>query len=384
MADERGPGAVDPGRELETLRQQIDEIDVGLVRLLAERRRVVERVASLKRANNLPIYHPAREEDLISLRREQARHEGLDPDMVEELFRRVVRSSRVSQSETLSGHGVRAGAVVLIVGGRGSMGRCLNRWFRGAGYQVRVLDRDGWERVADLARGADLALLSVPIDVTKEVARHLGPHLPETCVLADITSVKVEPLEAMLQAHGGPVLGLHPMFGPTTTTLDKQIVVATPGRDGPGCRWVLDQLAAWGAVIVPATAQEHDEAMAVVQALRHFATFAFGQFLFRQGVDLQRTLEFSAPIYRLEMGMVGRLFAQDPALYAEIIFATPERRALLQRYAESIAENARLLAADDREGFRAEFRKVAEWFGPFGDQAIRESTYLIDKLVERF
>ena len=109
MADERGPGAVDPGQELETLRQQIDEIDVGLVRLLAERSRVVERVASLKRANNLPIYHPAREEDLISLRREQARHEGLDPDMVEELFRRVVRSSRVSQSETLSGHGVRAG-----------------------------------------------------------------------------------------------------------------------------------------------------------------------------------------------------------------------------------------------------------------------------------
>jgi len=27
---------------------------------------------------------------------------------------------------------------------------------------------------------------------------------------------------------------------------------------------------------------------------------------------------------------------------------------------------------------------VAQWFGPFSDQAMRESTFLIDKLIERF
>ena len=37
-----------------------------------------------------------------------------------------------------------------------------------------------------------------------------------------------------------------------------------------------------------------------------------------------------------------------------------------------------------KEGFRREFERVAQWFGPFSDQAIRERTYLIDKLVERF
>ena len=34
--------------------------------------------------------------------------------------------------------------------------------------------------------------------------------------------------------------------------------------------------------------------------------------------------------------------------------------------------------------FQEEFQKIAEWFGPFGEQAMRESSFLIDKLIERF
>ena len=330
------------------------------------------------------MYHPAREEDLISRRRAQGLGVGLDPDLVEDIFRRVMRGSRQTQGATLASHGVRPGARVLVVGGAGAMGGCLTRWFGEAGYRVAVLDRDDWGRVGPLCEGVELAILSVPIEATAVVAARLAPHLPARCVLADVTSIKSGPLAAMLAAHPGPVLGLHPMFGPTTTSLDKQIVVATPGREQPACQWLLDQLAAWGAVIVTANAADHDETMGFVQALRHFASFAFGQYLYRKGVDLQRTLDFSAPIYRLELGMVGRLFAQDPGLYAEIIFATPQRRTLLREYIESMAENLRMIEEGDRDTFVAEFGRIAEWFGPFSDQAIRESSYLIDKLVERF
>jgi chorismate mutase/prephenate dehydrogenase len=38
----------------------------------------------------------------------------------------------------------------------------------------------------------------------------------------------------------------------------------------------------------------------------------------------------------------------------------------------------------EKDVFTREFRKVAEWFGPFGEQALRESSFLIDKLIERF
>ena len=188
----------------------------------------------------------------------------------------------------------------------------------------------------------------------------------------------------MLDVHDGPVIGLHPLFGPTTTTMDKQIIVVTPGRDLSACQWLIDQFSVWGSIILQVSAEEHDDVMSIVQSLRHFATFTFGQFLCRKHIDLSRSLEFSSPIYRLELGMVGRLFAQDPSLYSEIIFASAKRRSLLKEYLSSLSENLTMLDKGDKELFKKEFRKIAEWFGPFSEQAMRESTYLIDKLIERF
>lgn len=377
-----------PSAEFESglaeLRGHIDAVDARLMELLAERQRVVAAVAELKKAHGQPVYHPAREEDLISRRRSEAAAKGLTPDFVEDVFRRLLRESRVAQTDVRARMAIRPEARVLVVGGAGQMGQCLVRWFAGAGYATDVLDRDDWHRAPELCTRADVAILSVPIDATGTVAGRLGPMLRRDCVLADVTSLKRAPMASMLAAHEGPVLGLHPMFGPTTTTMDKQIVVVVEGRAPRQAGWLVQQLAAWGAVIVHADADEHDEAMEIVQALRHFATFLFGRFLAQRRVDLQRTLDFSSPIYRLELGMVGRLFAQDPGLYSEIIFATPERRRLLTQFLASVRETSSLVETDDRAEFREEFRRIAEWFGPFSDQAIRESSYLIDKLIERF
>lgn len=370
---------------LEQLRRQIDALDEQIVELLSRRHDVVQRVLALKKAAGLPIYHPAREEDLISQRRAQARQVGLDPDHVEELYRCILRQSRVRQTAHAARSGaVRPGAKVLIVGGRGAMGRYFGHWFGQAGCEVRVLDKEDWPRAAELCAGIDLALVSVPIHCTTAVISQLGPYLPVQCVLADLTSIKQAPLQAMLAAHSGPVLGLHPLFGPSTSSMDQQVIVATPGRQPEACQWLVDQLTAWGNLVLRMEAEEHDAMMDVVQGVRHFAAFAFGRFLCDRKVNLERTLEFSSPIYRLELGMVGRLFAQDPELYADIILASPQRRALVQEFVRSVAEAAQVVDRADAAAFCRQFREVAEWFGPFCEQAMRESSFLIDKLVERF
>ena len=371
-------------RELDSFRDAIDDIDQKIVTLLARRQEQVNRIVTVKKAHQLPVYHPAREEDLISARRRQARDANLDPDFVEELYRVIMRRSRIEQTGEMARKGIRPGASVLIVGGRGEMGRYFAACFRQAGYEIRILDKTDWDRADRLCDGIDLVIISVPIDITVQTIDDIAPFLPEKAVLADITSIKQDPVAAMTRAHRGPVLGLHPLFGPTTSTLDKQIIVATPGRDEGACQWVLDQFTAWGGIIVTATPAEHDEIMAIVQSLRHFATFALGRFMAARRVPIKRTLEFSSPIYRLEMGMVGRLFAQDPALYAEIIFASDKRRKLLKDYIGSLQETMDMVEQGDRDRFIAEFQKVSEWFGPFGEQAIRESSFLIDKLIERF
>ena len=378
------PAQGGPEEQVEQLRRRIDDIDSRLVALLAERRQVVEQVARVKQEHDLPVFHPAREENLISARRAQGARIGLDPDYLEDLFRTIMRHSRVGQLDTVSRSSSRPGATVLIVGGRGSMGRFLSHWFIQSDYNVRILDLEDWDRAASLAEGVDLCILAVPIDITGDIAARIAPHLGRDCVLADVTSLKSEPMRAMLRSHPGPVVGLHPLYGPATRSMDRQIVVVNPGRDREKWQWLMDQLTIWGNVLVQTTPEEHDEIMGIVQALRHFATFSFGQFLHSRKVPVLRTLELSSPIYRLELVMVGRLFAQDPALYAEIIFATPGRVELLKHYVKSLAQNMDLLERADKAEFIARFREVAEWFGPFGDQAMRESTFVVEKLVQRF
>ena len=384
MTKERSDQPDPAAEELEALRKTIDAIDHDMVALLKERQEQVERVMALKRTHGLQVYHPAREENLISEKRRMARAVGLDPDFLEDIFRRILRQSRVEQTAKLARRGTRPGAGILLVGGAGTMGRYLQRWFADAGYRVGILEPGDWDRAAVLCDDIDLAVLCVPIGRTTEVVERLAPHLPSDCVLSDITSLKAAPMAAMLASHPGPVIGLHPLFGPATTSMDKQVVITTPGRRRSECRWLLEQFTDWGAIVIQADPAEHDAAMDVIQALRHFAAFTFGKFLFESNIALDRTLEFSSPIYRLELGMVGRLFAQDPALYSEIILASPQRRQLLQDYLASLQDSLALIESGDKAAFEALFRKIAAWFDPFSGQALRETTFLIDKLIERF
>jgi chorismate mutase / prephenate dehydrogenase len=366
------------------LRNAIDAIDAQILSLLAQRQAQVEKVVALKKAHNIPVYHPAREEDLISTLRLQSNHHGLDPDFMEDLYRVILRQSRVKQTRTMEIKGVRPEAKILVIGGEGQMGSLFASLFSKSGYTVKILTEHNWDQAPDLCQGIDLALVSVPIERTVQVIEKISPFLPSEALLADLTSIKKEPVARMLAAHGGPVLGVHPLFGPTLSCLDKQIIVITPGRNKAASRWFTEQLGLWGAIIVESTPGEHDEIMEIVQALRHFATFCFGEFLCHRRAKLSRTLEFSSPIYRLELGMVGRLFAQDPALYAQIIFATKERRALLKEFILSLSRHVEMLETNNKQLFIDQFRHVAQWFGPFSDQALRESTFLIDKLIERF
>ncbi len=370
--------------ELEESRNRIDIIDSKIIDLLAERQSEVDKVLEYKKANNMPVRHPAREEDMISGRRSMGEKKNLAPDYLEELFRTILRQSRLEQTELKSEKGIKSDATVLIVGGTGGMGKYFTEWFIKSGYKTRVLGSRDWDNVESLCKGIDLALISVPIDKTVSVIEKISPFLPDNAVLADLTSIKKAPMAAMTGAHKGPVTGIHPLFGPSTSTMDKQIVVITPGRNPEACKWIIDQLADWGAIIVQSDEDEHDRIMAVVQALRHFATFAFGRFLSRQNIDLFRSLEFSSPIYRLELGMVGRLFAQTPALYSGIIFASQERRRILKEFISSISETMEIVDNGDKEEFEKQFNEIAGWFGPFSEQAMRESSFLIDKLIERF
>ena len=315
--------------ELTALRDQIDEVDKGLLDLLARRLQLVAEVGEVKSRYGLPIYVPEREASMLASRRKEAELLGVPPDLIEDVLRRVMRESYSSENDKGFKSLKPDLRPVVIVGGHGQMGRLFEKLLQLSGYEVRILEQEDWPQAESLCADAGMVIVSVPIHLTEQVIDRL-PQLPHDCVLVDLASVKNKPLQAMLAAHQGPVLGLHPMFGPDVGSLAKQVVVYCDGRQPEAYQWLLEQLQVWGARLHRISAVEHDQNMAFIQALRHFATFAYGLHLAEENVQLEQLLALSSPIYRLELVMVGRLFAQDPQLYADIIMSSENNLALIK------------------------------------------------------
>ena len=367
----------EPMTALLPLRQQIDVLDSQLVELLAKRAAVTAEVGRVKQLYALPLYVPEREQSLIKARRQQAEQAGVSADLIEDVLRRVMRESYQTQEAGFVCCRTQ-GDKVVVVGGAGALGQRFVSLFQRSGYSVEVLEQDNWHQAKAMVQGAALILIAVPIAVTEQVIAQL-PELDADTVLADLTSTKTGPLTAMLAKHSGAVVGLHPMFGPDISNIAKQVVVVSHGRAAEQYQWLIQQFKVWGAVLTEKSAQQHDELMQLIQAMRHFSSLVYGVHLAEERADLQQLLELSSPIYRLELAMVGRLFAQNAELYADIMLSSSAVTGLLQRYQHRFNQLSHLLAARDKAGLMAEFAKGQQFFGPLADQFLQESRRLLQK-----
>jgi chorismate mutase len=74
-------------------REEIDRVDLELVRLLNKRARCAIEIGKIKRAHNMPIYDPRREENVIRMMLKE--NPGpLDDEGVRRLFERIIDESR--------------------------------------------------------------------------------------------------------------------------------------------------------------------------------------------------------------------------------------------------------------------------------------------------
>ncbi|TLS77749.1 bifunctional chorismate mutase/prephenate dehydrogenase [Photobacterium damselae] len=362
--------------ELSKLRDQIDEVDQQMVALLARRLALIEEVGHVKSQHGLPIYAPDREAAMLASRRAEAESQGVPPDLIEDILRRTMRESYSSEND--SGFKCLKPTLrpIVVVGGYGQLGGLFCRLFELSGYQVRKLGSQDWDRADELLSDAGMVVVTVPINLTVDVISKLNA-LPDDCILADLTSIKSEPLQAMLEVHSGPVLGLHPMFGPDISSLAKQVIVYCDGRNPEEYQWLLEQFQIWGASLNRISAIEHDQGMTLIQALRHFTSFVYGVHLAEEDPNLDQLLSLSSPIYRLELAMVGRLFAQDAELYADIIMSSPQNLAMIQRFHQRFGEAIAMLENKDKAMFTQAFTQVDNWFGDYAEHFLLESQGLL-------
>jgi len=74
---------------IEDVREAIDDLDRGILRLLGQRARYVAAAARFKKNGN-SVRAPERQKAMLALRREWAEEEGLNPGFVEDLYGSIV------------------------------------------------------------------------------------------------------------------------------------------------------------------------------------------------------------------------------------------------------------------------------------------------------
>lgn len=130
--------------------------------------------------------------------------------------------------------------------------------------------------IEDAAR-AEVVVLCVPVQVIPVVCVTLAPLLPENTLVCDVGSVKLRPVEWMLNtlpAHT-QVLGTHPLFGPQTAAelggvSGERIALCRARVDDETHARVRRFLGeTLGLHLLEMTADEHDQQMAFVQGLTH-------------------------------------------------------------------------------------------------------------------
>jgi chorismate mutase/prephenate dehydrogenase len=187
----------------------------------------------------------------------------------------------------------------------------------------------------------------------------------------------------MLDSTRGAVLGTHPLFGPGVHSFQGQRVVVCPGRGAEWQRWFVELLEGGGMVVTESSADEHDRMMALVQVLTHYQTQVMGLALARLGTPPANSRAFTSPAYLLELYVTARHFAQSAGLYGPIEMLNPRTSEVTAAFQQAAAELAEILASGDQARFAGIFEEVRGFFGGFTEEALEQSRFLIDRLVER-
>lgn len=270
-----------------------------------------------------------------------------------------------------------------IIGGTGKMGRLFAPVFERAGYDVLVSGRSTALTNAQLAEQCELVIVSVPIHDTVRVIEEIAPVLEKDQLLCDFTSLKTLPVAAMLKSKA-QVIGLHPMFGPTVSSLRHQTIIVCPERvDEPTLHALLSVFRAEGAECTITTPEQHDRMMAVVQGLTHFVTLCMADSIRRMGIDIGKTQAFTSPVYQIELSLIGRLLSQDPALYADILQRNPYVPEVIGACRSAASDLAGIIEMNDPEAFREFFERNSRHLGTYCEEGMKTTDDLIKHMVDR-
>lgn len=352
----------DPASRLDPLRSELGQIDREILALVARRQAVAQRIGQVKRDAGIPTRDYRQERDVVERARAAAVEHGLSPALGEELILALIRGSlAVQERDTVAAIGEGGGRRVLVIGGAGHMGRWFVRYLAAQGFAVEIADpgegppgvvnhRD-WQRVA---LDHEIIVIAAPMPATAAILETMAASPPRGVVF-DVGSLK-SPLRRglrALQAAGGRVTSIHPMFGPDTELLSGRHVIFVDLGSPEATAAARALFEPTMATLVEMDLESHDRLIAYVLGLSHALNIAFFTALADSGEAAPRLATLSSTTFDAQLGVAAKVAGEHPDLYFEIQtlndYGTESLAALLY----AVERLRSVVRANDLEGFRA-------------------------------
>ncbi len=270
-----------------------------------------------------------------------------------------------------------------IIGGTQGLGARFAGYFEQKFPELEVMVSGRKTKVSNtrIVQCCDLVIFAVPISVTEQVIEECLPFSREDQIWTDFTSVKQQPVKAMLQSKS-EVCGLHPLFGPLPN-IEGQTLIYCPERISEDS---LDNLLKLlGAFDLMAfSPKEHDDLMGIVQCASHMSDMVMGETLKNSGFGFETIWKVSSPSYRLKLEVMGRMFAQNPDLYADIAtqnLSAPQFTNLFKRATDDLEST---VANRDRERLIKKFDQTTDFLTPeFCEKSYNDSQSFLSNYTNK-
>lgn len=243
---------------------------------------------------------------------------------------------------------------VGIIGGKGQMAQKFKALFEREGCFCAISDILEGKSIPELVSSCKVIGIAVPISVTLQVIKEVVPLMHPDQLLFDLTSLKEQPMQAM-SASLATVIGLHPLFGPKEK-LENQTIVVCSNSSSDWLNWLLALFKKQSMHIVELSSKEHDEYMAVIQALTHFQALTFG--LVIQDYSEELLIKLATPSFEKIKTLLDRIRMQDGLLYRDIAFYNPYFPKVLQRLREFIDKLENSIVTKNSTAFMQLFDQI--------------------------
>jgi chorismate mutase/prephenate dehydrogenase len=355
-------------KRLEILRASMRDLDRAILQLIAARMETAKVIGELKKSERIPLRDWNVERAVLDGAVETAEELGLSQQMSRAVMQLLVAESRAEQERASFSTYRGTAESILIIGGRGKMGRWFADFFGNQGHRVGIHDArsngadEGAATLQSALEGTSCVLIATPLDVVPSIIEQLA-EVGYAGTVFDIASLKghLKPAIAKARRAGLALTSIHPMFGPSARTLADQVICVCDCGDSEATGKVEGFFSGTAATLVKLSLDEHDRIVSYVLGLSHLTNLVFTKVLMESGTPFAQLNRVGSTTFHSQLTTSSTVIQENPDLYYAIQRLNPFSAELCESFRRGFEAIAGWIRDEDRQAFVEMMQAGKRW-----------------------